>query len=227
MKNHLIILFFLTQLLTRAQDTIYKRNGEVIPAKVMEITPKEITYKRFDMQDGPLFINDKNEIKKIKYNTGSIDSFAVVISRPPQKAYIHSSKNYSRDIPNDQITKSYKRGLYHYQGHRLSDRNVLFLATEKNAVWKNKDLDLAITDSHRNRALQYTIGYGGVILGGGSLIASAVFEEAFETNTASIIVGTLGVGIFVSSQVISFRYKLHRIKHADKVAEIFNQLSKS
>lgn len=228
MRVLLIFIFCFTQLLSKAQDTIYKRSGEIIPAKVLEINPKEISYKRADLLDGPLFVINKNEIKKIKYVTGSIDSFKVVIEEPKRPAIINNSAFIISD--NNQIRNSNRRGVYLYQGHHISDRNVLFLAKEKNQFWKNKEIELNIASSKRNKALQYVIGFGGAAIGGIGLYGSAIatsFSSNANDNATIAIVALASVGLVISSQIISFSYKLKRIKNSDKVAELYNQYSKN
>ena len=58
-----------------AQDTIYTRNGEVIPAKVYEITATEIKYKKPSNPDGPLYVTSKEDVAVIEYKNGSKDVF--------------------------------------------------------------------------------------------------------------------------------------------------------
>ncbi len=93
-KDFLISIVFLLQGALHAQDTIYKRSGDVIPAKVLEINTKEVSYKRADLSEGPLFVVNKNDIKKIKYATGTIDSFAVVVKPTSNVLYVKSNKKY-------------------------------------------------------------------------------------------------------------------------------------
>lgn len=228
MRVLLIFIFCFTHLLSKAQDTIYKRSGEIISAKVLEINPKEISYKRTDLLDGPLFVINKNEIKKIKYVTGTIDSFKVVIEEPKRPVMINNSSFIIAD--NNQIRISNRRGVYLYQGHHISDRNVLFLAKEKNQIWKNKDIELNIASSKRSKALQYSIGFGGAALGIVGLYGSAIatsFSSNASDNATIAIVALASVGLVVSSQIVSFSYKLKRIKNSDKVAELYNQYSKN
>ncbi len=228
MRVLLICAFCFFQFILNAQDTIYKRNGELIPAKVLEINTKEITYKRADLLDGPLFIINKNEIKKIKYVTGTIDSFKVVIAEPKKQTVINNTA-FSITY-NNQIQNSNRRGVYLYQGHHISDRRVLFLAQEKNQVWKDKEIELNISSSKRNKALQYVLGFGGAAIGVIGLYGSAIatsFSSNSGDNATIALVALASVGLVVSSQIISFSYKLKRIKHSDKVVESYNLYSKN
>ena len=58
-----------------AQDKIFKKNGEVIDAKVKSVTPEMITFKKFDNPDGPDYSIPKQDVVKIKYQNGSEDIF--------------------------------------------------------------------------------------------------------------------------------------------------------
>jgi hypothetical protein len=58
-----------------SQDTIYTRNGEMIPAKVYEITQNEIKYKKPSNPDGPLYVANKSDVALIEYKNGSKDIF--------------------------------------------------------------------------------------------------------------------------------------------------------
>lgn len=229
MKATFIFIFLVIQFCLSAQDSIYKGRGLVIPAKILEVNIKEISYKRADLLDGPLFIINKNEVQKIKYANGTIDSFKVVkeVAKVPTVVFVNP-KYIAQDF--NQIKPSIRRGTYKYQGHLLSDRNLFSLALEKNDLWKNTDIELNIIASKKYKVMQYSIGYSGAIIGGIGLYASALAGGSnSSTNDAALaaFAGILSAGIAVASQIISFKCKLKRVKHADTVAELYNQLSKN
>jgi hypothetical protein len=56
-----------------AQDMIIMKDGNTISAKVMEIHPAEIRYKRFDNQDGPMIIIPSAGVHSIRYINGTVD----------------------------------------------------------------------------------------------------------------------------------------------------------
>ena len=66
---------FSSQLLLNAQDVITKRNGTEVQAKVLEVSSAEIKYKRFDNQGGPTYILPVSDIRMIRYENGTKDSF--------------------------------------------------------------------------------------------------------------------------------------------------------
>ncbi len=227
MKILSVFILCALQLFLNAQDTIYKRTGDVIPAKILEIGIKEISYKRSDLSDGPLFIISKNDITQIKYATGTIEKFEIVKDAPKQPKFVLVTPKYI-SIDNNQIRPSLRKGIYQYQGHHISDRKVLYMAMEKNSVWKNQEIDLQIKESKRHKTLQYVIGYTGAFVGGAGLYASLIGGSSGSNSNDVAIAAFAGIisgGILVSSQVVSFTFKLKRIKNSDKVAELYNQLS--
>lgn len=69
------MICIMSSLVIRAQDNIIKRNGEEIKAKILEITPTMIKYKRTDYLDGPIISVLKSDILMIRYKNGTKDIF--------------------------------------------------------------------------------------------------------------------------------------------------------
>src|SRR5688500_6670041 len=74
MKYLFILLSFLA-IEVKAQDLIILKNGDEVLAKVFEVTPSEIKYRRFDNPDGPLYTMEKSEVFLVKYENGTKDVF--------------------------------------------------------------------------------------------------------------------------------------------------------
>lgn len=73
MKNFfvlLLMLFFGLSLTSNAQDILYKTDGSKEEVKVLEITQKEITYKKFSNPDGPSYVIDKGQVALIAFSNG-------------------------------------------------------------------------------------------------------------------------------------------------------------
>jgi len=69
-----IVLFFVIGVFSlNAQDLIILRNGDVIEAKVTEISPTEIRYKRFNHLDGPTIVIPTNSVLSIRYENGTLE----------------------------------------------------------------------------------------------------------------------------------------------------------
>ena len=78
MKSILFLLFtvFLTSF-GFSQDIITKTDGNQIEAVVIKVSEDEIEYKRFDNQEGPVYVIDKDKVFMINYSNGSKDVFPI------------------------------------------------------------------------------------------------------------------------------------------------------
>jgi hypothetical protein len=61
-----------------AQDLIVLRDGNIIEAKVLEISSSEIKYKRFTHLDGPTIVVQTSDVLSIRYENGTVDVFNTV-----------------------------------------------------------------------------------------------------------------------------------------------------
>jgi hypothetical protein len=67
-------LFFIFSL-SFSQDKIYRNNGKVVEAKILEIGSDEIKYKEFHNLDGPIYVLETDRIKKIVFENGTVQKF--------------------------------------------------------------------------------------------------------------------------------------------------------
>lgn len=91
MKTLLIFtaMFFSTCLFP--QDTIITRSGQMIPAKVSEVTQTEVKYRKPSNPDGPLYVMDKSDVVVIEYKNGSRDVFSAPENNNVQQSNASSS----------------------------------------------------------------------------------------------------------------------------------------
>lgn len=75
MKNLLTLLLLVISCSAFSQDIITLADGRTVKAKILEISPETIRYKKFDNQDGPTFAVPITEITKVRYANGSEDTF--------------------------------------------------------------------------------------------------------------------------------------------------------
>lgn len=74
MKIFLLFIFLLALTFTaKSQDTIVQMDGQKIVAKVLEITPDYVKYKKFNNLDGPLVSVQKSKVHVIIYENGTKD----------------------------------------------------------------------------------------------------------------------------------------------------------
>ena len=75
MKRLLIIVVLsLPGLTVGAQDLIVRRDGQSVKAKITEVNPDNVRYKRFDNLEGPTFTILLSDIQSITYENGTTDS---------------------------------------------------------------------------------------------------------------------------------------------------------
>ncbi|MBM3432440.1 MAG: hypothetical protein FJX92_05505 [Bacteroidetes bacterium] len=72
----LFILFtFGTYFNGSSQDYIFKKNGDEIKVKVVEILKSEVKYRKFDNLNGPIYSIDIADVFIIKYENGTRETF--------------------------------------------------------------------------------------------------------------------------------------------------------
>lgn len=69
-KFALFIILFLSCSLLQAQDTLMTRGGEARTVKVLEIGLEEIKYRIWGLDDSPVIVIDKNDVKYIVFSNG-------------------------------------------------------------------------------------------------------------------------------------------------------------
>ena len=89
-----------------AQDIITKKIDGTITAKIIEISKKEVKYKKFDNLTGPTFTIDLSEITMIQYENGTKDVFNEPTDSPfklaetadmKAKGILDANVNYNAD----------------------------------------------------------------------------------------------------------------------------------
>ena len=113
-KSILSALFSIfTFALCFSQDTITLRNSDDILAKVIEVSPSEIKYKRFDNLDGPTHIILVADVLMIRYENGTKGIFNVEKAAPIADTTTStpvSTENLFYKVQNDAVRyyKGYK-----------------------------------------------------------------------------------------------------------------------
>ena len=73
------------------QDRIYRQNGKIIEAKIIEVGSGEVKYKEFNNLNGPIYVLESDRIKKIVYENGKEEKFIDNLKDPER--YIDQRKN--------------------------------------------------------------------------------------------------------------------------------------
>lgn len=77
MRKIILILSLLLSCSAMAQDVILKQNGEEIQCKLIEVGTEQIKYKKWSNQNGPTFVEERDDVFMIKYENGEKDVFGV------------------------------------------------------------------------------------------------------------------------------------------------------
>jgi hypothetical protein len=181
MKQYFTLLILLISFKSNfAQDSIMKTNGRVIAAKIMEISPTEIKYKKWEFQDGPTYIESKSGISYLRFSNGLKEEFApaanagpVVInpsSPPPTEANAdYYDPNPNRSAGGNAVSKMRPIGSkYIYQERKIGEREMQTILMKT----QNKDIVRHIQTAKDSHKLQY-IGFAAIPLGIGAIAALA------------------------------------------------------
>lgn len=125
MKVIPIFFFFLISFFAGAQDSLFKKNKEVIACKVLEINSQDVTFKKQGLLDGPTYREEVKNILQIRFANGSIESFG----RTVQSSINSNPVATYNDTPSSQETRSstfstndYMRGMNdasrYYRGYK-------------------------------------------------------------------------------------------------------------
>lgn len=124
MKRATLIFFTLLCLgaAVNAQDKIYRNNGKVVEAKVVEVGASEVKYKEFKNQDGPIYVLETDRIKKIVFEDGHTETFEENFKDPER--YAGQSKkaikmNFFSPLYS-YFEMGYERNLSYGKGYELS-----------------------------------------------------------------------------------------------------------
>lgn len=158
MKNLLlIILIIICGKIVKAQDTLILRNGNLIPAHVLEVGKTVVKYKQFDNLNGPTFIIDAGKIVTIKFQNTPPNNDA------PEKKIQESDFNTDQNVNNQKNNQTtadsliYKNGNIYQNDKRLSNKEIYTL-------YKNNSKALNEFASARTKStLSFLFSTGSII----------------------------------------------------------------
>ena len=90
MKNLILFLFVISVQSISAQDSIFKKNKDIIAVKIEEVKPTEVRYRKLENLSGPMYLLAKSEVFRIKYANGSIDTLNLSTEAKPQIVFQNS-----------------------------------------------------------------------------------------------------------------------------------------
>lgn len=197
----LLIYLVLFCTFSNAQDTIVKRDGVQILSKIIEISSTEVKFKKFDFQDGPDFIENKSDIRLIKYSNGTKEEFkttpAVITAKPDQ----NNSDYYTGPI--NLTSKIEANGTrFRHEGRRINERELHRVLLSSN----DQQINLLVNRANRSRKLQF-VGLGGLAFGAVGAVSLAL-GTLFNETGFDIFAGVCAAGaIACPIAAITFKHK--------------------
>ncbi len=95
-----------------AQDLITLKDGTDIQAKVLEITPTELKYKKYNNQEGPTFTILKKEILMVRYENGEKDVFN---DTPTTAINYNTNQSIKQGMRYSEYKDLYDKSMYIHQ----------------------------------------------------------------------------------------------------------------
>lgn len=132
------------------QDTIYKKNGEIINAKVFEISDANVKFKKANNPNGPVYSELKSNLLVIKYANGSVDSIGAV-----------STSDYSPIVEYTNIAGS-KSQINNIPYYISNDELYVHISRLPSSEAKTKLLKdyKEVVNYKSNQQLSYGLGFG-------------------------------------------------------------------
>ena len=208
-----IFLFVILHGAVRSQDTIVRNDGSIIIAKITEITPTEIKYNRFDLLNGPVYVESKTNIIKIKYFNGVTDTFKM--SNIPTA--------YSAPVRSDSNKIEYSGRRYRYKDERYSENEIQDILLNT----KDKKIANLVKEAREAKSLQY-VGFVGIPLGAVGLIAGFFglltwADDPTQDVSSYVTVAALCTIGAIACPIISVSYKTKRKRCNQAAVNLFNK----
>jgi hypothetical protein len=225
MKFSLLAIFSVLLLSHPAfsQDSIFKTSGEVIQAKILEVSPSEIKYKKFNFLDGPTYIESRSGIDYVIYSNGLKEKM-LVTAAPPKPAPADGGGSDYYD-PNTQKSlhvdkmQPYGAAKYRFEGRKIGEREM------QSVLMKTQDRQIVqlVQNSKDAHKLQY-IGFAAFPLGIASIYVLGNSVGSYgRVSSGAVAGGLLLLGGSIACPIISGVFKHKRIVYNRKAVELYNQ----
>lgn len=185
-KLALVIPFLFAGISVFAQDIITKTDSTQIQAKIIEINPSQISYKKFSYLDGPLYIIDISDVQRIQFQNGEIE-------------FYNEEEDAYSVLPTGVMTYNSWSGKISVGGETIENEMLdRFFTPEDLALFRRgKTLDIVGLIVGCIGAVPCGYG-GGYLLGwhiGGGGTPTGEFLEPYNNARAMLIVGSIGVAV--------------------------------
>lgn len=213
----LFTFFLFISIVNKAQDTIIKINGDTVIAKIYEINPTQIKFKKFNFQNGPIYIENKSEIKYVIYSNGVKEKFAVQKIKSDSSKIVSENDYYQKANSTSQRDTIEQHGPgFKYKGVRIGEREMheRLMSTNDREIF-----DLVQSAKSAKRA-----GYIGFVAIPFAIISGgALFIGALSEDIQFMEVGAIFAGVAITFPVASAIFQnIHHKKNKEAI-RLYNQ----
>ena len=205
----LIFTFFTSSFF--AQDTIFKRNNDKVIAKITEITTTEIKYKRFDNQDGPLYVDRKGEIAMISYSNGMKEKFEEEKIIPPVNQPVANVDNTIEDL----------ELRYRYHGNYINQPRMQKILLDT----KDKKIMGLVAQAKDARKMEF-ISFAAIPLGVAAIINlqyNSFTNYNAGYNNSTLIISGVCLAAAITCPIISGVKRKQKVKYNSEAISLYNQ----
>ena len=185
------VIFSLAIVLTQnvfCQDSIFKKNGEIIAAKVLEISDTEVKFKKTQNLDGPNYAELKSGLVRIKFENGTVDTINSKVEVKTEVA--------TQTVSVNQQNISSRQSLMY---RKVSDAEMYSIIETLPASDSKTRMKREYALMKQYQANQYLAGTLGWVIGFGVPVVTsfAVVGDLFYGNGNSFV-GRNGFAVFVA-----------------------------
>jgi hypothetical protein len=218
------IVIVLVQTYVQAQDTLYTKELKKIEAKVIEITPDEIKYKKADNVNGPTYIEPKLNVTMIVYSNGVKE---IIKSDPVSvNSKVNSNSNNYYTPKNVSARIEIAGNQYRYNGDVYSEKKIQRLLMDT----RNSNIVGYVNKARQAQKIQY-VGFAAIPLG---IIGLLALENATtpsysngqytsKTNYNLVSLGALCIAGSITCPIVSGVFKHKRKLYNTEAVYLFNE----
>ena len=222
-RNYYIILFLFLMLVIfnnriSAQDTIVMRNGAEFYGQVLEVNSSAILFKKAVNSDGPIYSEDKIDVKVIKYKNGMQEIFELV--KQEKNSEVTLPVKTSEPVKNPVLVKRGSKYLYGNQKVKEAEMNDILLDLNNPRITKE------VTLAKRLKMGQY-IGFAAIPAGAAAIFLFAtshrfrdlsVYDEERSSNSGAFAL------IAAGCLTTTLTFKIMSTKSNAKAVKLYKQI---
>ncbi|HEY0031202.1 MAG TPA: hypothetical protein VGC65_10620 [Bacteroidia bacterium] len=220
MKNRILLLSFLFVIkIGFAQDTIIKYNNDKVIAKILEISPDEVKYKKFAFLDGPTYIERKSDIKMVIYSNGVKETFQREQVKEPTVTVINSNDDYVNGATSNNKIDDWG-ARYRYQKRTINEREMHYILLQT----KDKKIIGLVGQAKDAKKMEF-VGFAAIPLGIIGMYSLAYAASTYQVSDRStfLTIGGVCFAAAISCPIISSVNKHKKVRLNSAAIKIYNQ----